>query len=68
VQSSVIEMIGGSSGKGATEGNKGGEGTTGDDGCIVSHGNGGMSYGSGIRSSEEGMVFLTGGSGISLGC
>jgi len=39
---------------------------TGGDGCGVSLGNGGMSQGRGMRSSEDGPVtFLIGGNGIS---
>jgi len=43
------------------------EEVTGGDGCGVTFGNGGMSHGRGIRSSDEGMVFLIGGNGISSG-
>jgi len=41
---------------------------TGDDFCRVSLGNGGMSHGRGMRSSEDGpVIFLIGGNGISSG-
>jgi len=43
-------------------------GLTGGDGCGVSLGNGGMSHGRGMRSSEDGPVtFLIGSNGISFG-
>jgi len=43
-------------------------GLTGDDACGVSFGNGGMSHGRGMRSSEDGpVIFLIGGNGISSG-
>ena len=43
-------------------------GLTGGDGCGVSRGDGGISHGRGIRSSEDGAVtFLIGGNGISSG-
>ena len=43
-------------------------GLTGDNGCGVSLGNGGISHGRGMRSSEDGAVnFLIGGNGISSG-
>jgi len=43
-------------------------GLTGDNGCGVSLGNGGISHGRGMRSSEDGVVnFLIGGNGISSG-
>ena len=43
-------------------------GLTGDDGCGVLLGNGGMSHGRGMRSSDDGPVtFLIGGNGISSG-
>jgi len=54
VGASVIETIGGNSGKGLT----------GVDGCEVILGNGGTSHGRGMRSSEEGAVHLTGGNGM----
>jgi len=64
----------GNSGKGATGGDTCGLGrswdddaTSGDD-CGVILGKGGMSHGRGIRSSEEGAVFLTGGNGTFSGC
>jgi len=41
---------------------------TGGDFCRISLGNGGMSHGRGIRSSEDGaVIFLTGGIGILSG-
>jgi len=41
---------------------------TGGDFCGVSLGNGGMSHGRGMRSSEDGpVIFLVGGNGISSG-
>jgi len=47
---------------------RGDVGLTGGDGCGVSLGNGGMSHGRGMRSSEDGAVnFLIGGNGISSG-
>jgi len=47
---------------------RGDVGLTGGDGCRVSLGNGGMSHGRGMRSSEDGPVtFLIGGNGISSG-
>jgi len=51
---------------------RGDVGLTGGDGCGVSFGNGGMSHGRGIRSSEDGVVNfliggLIGGNGISSG-
>ena len=47
---------------------RGDTGLTGGDGCGVSLGNGGISHGRGMRSSEEGLViFLIGGNGISSG-
>jgi len=55
---SVIETIGGSSDDDATGG----------DSCGVILGNGGMSHGRGMRSSDEGpVIFLMGGNGISSG-
>jgi len=58
VRLGVIEMIRG----------RGDVGLTGGDGCGVSLGNGGISYGRGMRSSEDGPVaFLIGGNGISSG-
>ena len=58
VDSRVMETMGG----------KGDEGATGGDGCGVVLGNGGMSHGRGMRSSEDGpVIFLIGGSGISSG-
>jgi len=47
---------------------RGDVGLTGGDGCGVSLGNGGMSHGRGMRSSEDGLViFLCGGDGVSDG-
>ena len=47
---------------------RGDVGLTGDDRCGVSLGNGGMSQGRGIRSSEDRpVIFLIGGNGISSG-
>ena len=47
---------------------RGGVGLTGGDGCGVSLGNGGMSHGRGMRSSEDGpVIFLIGGNRISSG-
>ena len=47
---------------------RGDVGLTGGDGCRVSLGNGGMSHGRGMRSSEDGpVIFLIGGNGISSG-
>jgi len=47
---------------------RGDVGLTGGDGCGVSLGNGGISHGRGMRSSEDGAVnFLIGGNGISSG-
>ena len=43
------------------------EDATGGDGLGVILGKGGMSHGRGMRSSEDGAVFLTEGSGISSG-
>ena len=58
VRLGVIEMMRG----------RGDIGLTGGDGCGVSLGNGGMSHGRGMRSSEDGAVnFLIGGNGISSG-
>jgi len=51
---SVIETMGGSSNDDATGG----------DGCGVFLGKGGTSHGRGMRSSEEGVVHLTGGNGM----
>jgi len=56
--SRVMETMGGSIDNDATGG----------DGCGVTLGNRGTSHGSGMRSSEDGLViFLMGGSGISSG-
>jgi len=58
VQLGVIETMRG----------RGDIGLTGGDGCGVSLGNGGMSHGRGMRSSEDGsVIFLIGGNGISSG-
>ena len=58
VQLGVIETMKG----------RGDVGLTGGDGCRVSLGNGGMSHGRGMRSSEDGpVIFLIGGNGISSG-
>jgi len=47
---------------------RGDVGLTGGNGCGASFGNGGMSHGRGMRSSEDGPVtFLIGGNGISSG-
>jgi len=47
---------------------RGDVGLTGGNGCGVSLGNGGMSHGRGMRSSEDGpVIFLIGGNGISSG-
>jgi len=47
---------------------RGDVGLTGGNGCRVSLGNGGMSHGRGMRSSEDGLViFLIGGKGTSSG-
>jgi len=47
---------------------RGDVGLTGGDGCGLSFGNGGMSHGRGMRSSDDGAVnFLIGGNGISSG-
>jgi len=43
------------------------EDATGGDDCGVILGKGGISHGRGIRSSEDGAVFLIGGNGISSG-
>ena len=73
VGASVIETIGGSSDEGAAEGDVCGLGrscdddATGDDACGAILGKGGISHGRGMRSSEDGAVFLIGGSGISSG-
>jgi len=45
-----------------------GEGTTGVDDCEVILGKGGISHGRGMRSSEEGVVLLTGGNGMLSVC
>ena len=65
---SVIETTGGNSDGGTTGGDTHDSGrscdddATGGDDCGVILGKGGMSHGSGIRSSEEGVVLLGGNS------
>jgi len=44
------------------------EDATGGDGCRVFLGKGGIFHGRGMRSSEEGAVFLTGGNGVYSCC
>jgi len=66
-------MIGGNSDEGTTGGEVCGSGrscdddATGGDGCEEILGNGGISHGRGMRSSEEGAVHLVGGNSISSG-
>ena len=73
VRLGVIEMMRGNSGEGATGGDACGLGrscnddTTGGDDCGVILGKGGMSHGRGIRSNEDGVIFLVGGNRISSG-
>jgi len=63
VQLGVIEMMSGNSDRGTTD-----DDATGGDVCGVVCRNGGISHGRGMRSSNEGAVFLTGGNGILSGC
>jgi len=73
VRLGVIETIRGGGDMGLTGAGIGSSGrnddeATGGDFCGVSLGNGGMSHGRGIRSSEDGaVIFLTGGIGILSG-
>jgi len=68
VRLGVIETMRGNSDEGAVGGDACGSGrscdddTTGGDDCGVILGKGGISHGRGMRSSEEGAVFLTGSS------
>ena len=69
VRLGVIETMRGNCGGDSTGGGNCNEDVTGGDGFKVSLGNGGISHGRGMRSSEEGMViFLTGGNGMPSGC
>jgi len=72
VQLGVIETIKGNSDKDTTGGDACGLGRSCDDdatgGDGVTLGNGGISHGRGIRSSEEGAVHLIGGNGMFSGC
>jgi len=70
VQLGVIETIRGNLDRGVTGVGALGrcdDDATGGDDCGVILGNGGISHGRGMRSSEEGAVFLIGGKGISSG-
>ena len=74
VGSHVIETIGRKSEEVATRSNGCDSGrscdddATGGDDCGVILGNGSMSHRRGMRSSDDGMVFLTGGNGMLSGC